>query len=251
MKRIRNDWFRAIACATLASAGTLISAAYANAQVRQTALYIDDGSGNILRLVTGGLTGNHTFSFGAPSADARAVLTSDSSTAGTGDLLYWDNTSSMFKRLAIGSSTQVLTVSGGVPAWNAAPSPMPLIISAASVGNLKDGTYARPMGPGIASNATLDPSNMDEMVMPVGGTLKNLYVAVEKTPTSGKDYMLVVVVNGSQSSLAVDITSGSTTGSDLTHSVTVSAGDLVSMYMTHATASAANCHAMWSMELAP
>ncbi len=54
------------------------------------------------------------------STTRKTVATYDDNSGATGDI-YYRNSSGMFVRLVIGSSTDVLTVSGGLPTWAAAP----------------------------------------------------------------------------------------------------------------------------------
>lgn len=53
------------------------------------------------------------------SATRKVIAAFDDSSGATGDLYYRDS-SGYFRRLAIGSTSHVLTVVGGLPAWQAA-----------------------------------------------------------------------------------------------------------------------------------
>ena len=64
--------------------------------------------------------------------------------------------------------------------------------------------------------------------MPTGGTFSHLYVSDNTALTSGS-YAINLYVNGSATALTASLTSAGTTASDVSHSVNVSAGDLVSI----------------------
>jgi phosphoribosyl-dephospho-CoA transferase len=68
--------------------------------------------------------------------------------------------------------------------------------------------------------------------MPCAGTLKNLYANFTVAPGtggSGKKRHVTVVLNGSPTSLVANVIETATTGNDTTHTVSVAAGDLVSI----------------------
>lgn len=69
-------------------------------------------------------------------------------------------------------------------------------------------------------------ANDMRQVMPTGGTFSNLYVSANTALTSGS-YAVNLYVNGSATALTASLTNSGTTASDVTHSVAVSAGDLV------------------------
>lgn len=64
------------------------------------------------------------------------------------------------------------------------------------------------------------------------GVFKNLYVKLSGSPGSGKSYAFALMVNGSPSALTTTISDAATTGNDTTHTVSVAAGDIVSMRVT-------------------
>lgn len=63
------------------------------------------------------------------------------------------------------------------------------------------------------------------------GTLNNLYISLSSALTGGS-YTICLYQNGNPTSLSVTISSGSSSGSDTTHSVSLSAGDLVCLRCT-------------------
>jgi len=68
--------------------------------------------------------------------------------------------------------------------------------------------------------------------MPIGGVISNLYVKTNPVLTAGS-YKIELVVNGSvDANFTATVSSGGSTASDTTHSVNVSAGDLVEWKVT-------------------
>lgn len=68
-----------------------------------------------------------------------------------------------------------------------------------------------------------------EQLVAVGGTVKNLYIRLDAAPGVGTSRVFTVFKNGSSTALTVTISGTDTTGSDTTNSVSVSAGDKVSL----------------------
>jgi hypothetical protein len=67
-------------------------------------------------------------------------------------------------------------------------------------------------------------------VIPVSGTLRNLYVVLTGSPGGGaRTYRFTVRVNGASSALTCDIVGAETSGSDEVHDVAVSPGDIVDL----------------------
>jgi len=69
----------------------------------------------------------------------RKIAIYDDASGATGDLYYRDS-GGAFKRLGIGSSGNVLAVSGGLPSWQPAPSSLPVTDDTAVVKNTTDTT---------------------------------------------------------------------------------------------------------------
>ena len=69
------------------------------------------------------------------------------------------------------------------------------------------------------------------VVIPQSGTIKNLYVNLQAAPGAGKSYTFTVRKNGSDTVVTTGAVTGAstTTGNDTTHSVTVAAGDVVTI----------------------
>lgn len=76
------------------------------------------------------------------------------------------------------------------------------------------------------------------MIMPRSGTLKNMYVLPSGSTPSGGSAVFSLRLNGDNQSLAVTIPDGSdNVGSDLVNSVSVSAGDRITIQMLAGSAS--------------
>lgn len=70
-----------------------------------------------------------------------------------------------------------------------------------------------------------------QIVVPTAGTLRDLYIKLQTSPGAAKQYDYVVMLNGSPTSLTVNLTNA-TTGNDTTHTVAVVAGDVISIKCT-------------------
>jgi hypothetical protein len=68
-----------------------------------------------------------------------------------------------------------------------------------------------------------------EQVVPLAGTLSLLYVRLDGSPGGGNSYVFTVRVAGSDTAATCTISDGATTCSDLTNSVAIPAGALVSI----------------------
>lgn len=143
--------------------------------------------------------------------------------ANQGDLVYSDD-SGGFTNLGIGSTSQVLTVSGGVPVWQTQSSGI-FMLGRGAANNV-----------GSASTIYTDTSGQNSTtetqlgnIMPLSGTLKNLWVDVFTNTLNAGNVVYTLMKNGVATTLTQTITHGVTsiTG-DTTNSVTVTAGDRIS-----------------------
>lgn len=90
--------------------------------------------------------------------------------------------------------------------------------------------------------------------IPTGGTLKNLYVALSVDPgdPGGPDgYSFTLTVNGSASALTATIYANDTAGNDTANTVSVSAGDMVSIAVAPLNAPASAPRVNWGMVFEP
>lgn len=69
----------------------------------------------------------------------------------------------------------------------------------------------------------------ESQLIPVAGTLSRLFIKVQTAPGAGKSWAFTLYVNGSATALTLTIADAATTGSDITNSVSVSAGDRISL----------------------
>lgn len=69
-------------------------------------------------------------------------------------------------------------------------------------------------------------------VIPTGGTIKNLYVKLSTAPGAGTSRTFTLYKNGSATALTCTVSDAATTANDTTHSVSVAAGDEVSLEST-------------------
>lgn len=147
------------------------------------------------------------------------------------------NTASSINPLTNGTTGQVLTaVTGADPNWAASSSLSDSSIMGTRI--LGDWNfppnvqYAAPFHSDQIASATV---GVDQMVIPMNGTIDRLYVNIF-TNTSTTNCTLTLNVNGSNTALVATITA-STTGvySDLSNSVNVSQGDLITTEASQST----------------
>lgn len=69
-------------------------------------------------------------------------------------------------------------------------------------------------------------------VIPTAGEFSNLLINFDGSPGAGKSYTATLYINGSPSALTIAVSDSATQGEDLTHSASVSPGDLVSVCVT-------------------
>jgi hypothetical protein len=92
--------------------------------------------------------------------------------------------------------------------------------------------------------------NNRKLVIPSGGTIKNLYVKLRTAPGGvGKGYTVTLVQNGTPTTLVATL-SNVTSGNDTTHTVTVLAGDLLDVSFAVIGAPATG-PATWGMTFVP
>ena len=106
--------------------------------------------------------------------------------------------------------------------------------------------YAYPQGinTALAGSSTQDV----RFTIPKAGFLKNLQIARSFVTGSSRNDTLTVEINGSLSTLAVALVGVAATGADNTHSVAVSAGDVVSLRIQAGAGLATTCGYSWGME---
>jgi len=151
-----------------------------------------------------------------------------------GDLIYGAVTTGLPTALPIGSSAQVLQVVGGLPAWAAVGSS---IVQGGFNTAVGAGTnYFEPMGPNMQSGST---STVNTPI-PRAGTVSNFYVYVSTNSLAGT-CTFTLNKNGSNQAVTVQYAAGGTTAqSDLTHSFSVAAGDLICLGMVAVGAGSIN-----------
>ena len=66
-----------------------------------------------------------------------------------------------------------------------------------------------------------------QQLIATAGIIDNLFIELETAPGEGKSYIFTLRVNGAPSALTVTISNTDTTGNDIIHSVSVSAGDSI------------------------
>lgn len=66
-------------------------------------------------------------------------------------------------------------------------------------------------------------------VVPIAGTLKNLYIRLGAAPTAGKSFAFTVEKNGSDSTITCTVSDANTSCNDTTHTLSLAAGDTISI----------------------
>lgn len=88
---------------------------------------------------------------------------------------------------------------------------------------------------GVGSCAPLGSSGLVARVVPVGGTLHNLYVHVSAAPGVGVHNRWATIVNGAGTALGCDIDGAATSCNNTAASLPLSAGDTVWLEATQTT----------------
>lgn len=152
----------------------------------------------------------------------------------TGDLLY-SSATNVLSRRPIGTAGDVLTVSGGLPAWvpPVAPSLTLQALNTATVG-ASTTVYS---GPGVSTPVATE-ANV-AAVIPRAGTLKSFYVRTTAAQPASGSMVATVRKNATNSPVTVTIAAGAAAGnfSDTTHSTSLTTGDRITVqFVNNATA---------------
>lgn len=68
-----------------------------------------------------------------------------------------------------------------------------------------------------------------QIIIPTGGTISNLHAKISSTPGTSKSYQFTLMKNGAATTLDLTLSGAVGSGSDTTHSVSVSAGDTLTL----------------------
>ena len=82
---------------------------------------------------------------------------------------------------------------------------------------------------GMYLDAVSTTESQVQQIAPVGGTLSQFTVRVVTTPSAGTSWTFTVRLAGANTAVTCNIPNGSTSCTDSTHSVAVSAGALISI----------------------
>lgn len=118
------------------------------------------------------------------------------------------------------------------------------MLGGASFGNLMDGRYLVPCGYPSPSVGEIGAT----IVMPFSATLKNFYVTLDVAPGAGNSWTLTIRKNQASTALTITISGSDDTGNDTTHTVSVAAGDKISILIT-ATGSPSPSGAQWGFQV--
>lgn len=77
--------------------------------------------------------------------------------------------------------------------------------------------------------------NTAQMIMPIAGTLRNLYVRTGTAPGGSATYSFTLMKDGSTTTLATTISSSATEASDSSNTVALSAGESLSLRVQSST----------------
>jgi len=161
------------------------------------------------------------------SATALAVTISDASTVGN------DNTNTV--SVVAGDTLSIQATFSGVPAsvasqsWNFKVTTTDLtapILSSYSAASTSATNYGSLTG-GQAGWTAAEADS--QIIVPTSGTISRFYAKLASTPGTSKSYQFTVMLNGSASALDMTITGAVSTGNDVTHSISVSAGDTLTI----------------------
>ena len=163
-----------------------------------------------------------------------------------GDLLYADESGNLTKLNATNDG-YILTLYSGLPSWK------PITIPSSAKVTITSGAY------------TSIPNNYDGYLMPDfslnteqlstymvnnSGTLKDFRIYMDSIAGTGENASFTVMVNFMATNITATLTDENKYGSDLTHSLSVSPGDLISIRVTTSSgATAGNIIASLNIEL--
>jgi hypothetical protein len=141
--------------------------------------------GSALPVASGG-TGTTSTTFVNLASNVTGTLPATNGGTGSasftvGDLLY-ANTTTTLTKLGIGSTGQVVTVAGGVPAWASLPAP-------------GTGTVTSVSGTGTVSGLTLTGTVTSSGSLTLGGSLKQNVSVVGTNTTAVSSYTYVMTAN--------------------------------------------------------
>lgn len=137
---------------------------------------------------------------------------------------------------APGTTTDKLYNVGGTLYWNAAPlGTSKSLITSAFPGTLAAQGSTHYFWPGASSITSATPESSSQVAMPAAGTLSNFFLTSAAAQSSTGSLVLTLRKNGASTALAVTIPASGAAGtySDTTHTVSVSAGDLLDIQITN------------------
>lgn len=149
------------------------------------------------------------------STTRKKIAAYDDTSGATGDIYYRDS-SGYFKRLGIGSTNDVLTVSGGLPVWAAGGSALPVTDNTAVVKNNADNTKQLKFDLSGLTTATTRTITVPDANMTLVGTattqtLTNKTIDGANNTVTNVSGMLLPVQHHADGGETYTITSGSVT----------------------------------------
>lgn len=158
---------------------------------------------------------------------------------------------------AAGDSISLQSVPTGTPTgvadvgWTIQASATDQILLGVNNNNLSNSAtqYDVPWG-GMGHARSTTESDMS-VICAANGTIKNLYAALSGTPGALKNYNVTLMKNGVATALSVTISDLATTGNDTVNSVSVSAGDTLSLRFTPSVVAPTVRMMKWGLAFAP
>jgi hypothetical protein len=133
--------------------------------------------------------------------------------------------------------------------WNAiADSTNQVVLGKSNAAFTNANNYIPLSGTGGSGTSTTEV--VETMVMPTAGTFSNLYAAVNAAPGVGTSRIFTLYKNGVAQTITATISGTATTANDTTHTVSVVAGDTVSMNVNF-TGVPASAFPQWGLSFAP
>ena len=140
-----------------------------------------------------------------------------------GDVLYRGATN--WLNLAKGTAGYYLKQGANDPEWS--PAIGLGVLAYVTTNQVTSGvtTFLPPWRGAVSGTETTDM----EIIMPVAGTIKNMYVRLDAAPGASENVALTTRIDGVNKSLVVTITNTATSGNDTVNSENVSAGERVTI----------------------
>lgn len=219
--------------ATSATNATNVGIATSSTNASFYPTFVSTTTGNLPPLVDSDLTYNPSTNTLTATTFSGNATSATNIAGGAGGSIPYQSALNTTALLANGSNGQVLTSNGGTsaPSWTTISTTNQYILAgnAQNVNNNNTYYFGFPLG-SIASNAANNNESATQNTIPFDTTLSKWYIRLSgQAGTTTNGWTFTIRKNGGNTTLTISIIGATSTGSDLTNSVSFSAGDLFSI----------------------